>query len=360
MDKSWYESLLERFRRVPAPGVASPTLLEIAGYPHLENVCSNILAFFLHPKGPHGLGTLFIDALLSASCKSDVGRVCSDRVSVRREETTRHGNRVDIVVESDAFVMEIENKIYASELNPFADYAAHASALAGPGRAQIKVLLTLSPSSSTPDHGFVNVTHAEFTASVRRLLGNFVANANTRYLVYMLDYLRTMEGLQMRETIDDAFLGFVASNESEIDRLLTSLRVLREELRRKTSALAEMIDARTLSNVNQWFWREGWSPRDIVVHDVALKSGLVVAVDTILSASGWEVQFFARRGGTASDVCSLLDRLGVDYLERPRLIWTTHFPYEQDLGRVAEEVSRLIRSIATSDGEVHASGNASS
>ena len=45
-----FVSLLDEFRKLP-PGITrSPTFMEVAGYPHYENVCSNILAFFLDPK----------------------------------------------------------------------------------------------------------------------------------------------------------------------------------------------------------------------------------------------------------------------------------------------------------------------
>ena len=40
--------------------------MEIGGYPHYENVCSNFLAFFFNPERPHGLGSLFLDALVGS------------------------------------------------------------------------------------------------------------------------------------------------------------------------------------------------------------------------------------------------------------------------------------------------------
>ena len=43
-----------------------PTLMEIAGFPHWENVFSNILAFLTDANQAHGFGTLFIRALIAA------------------------------------------------------------------------------------------------------------------------------------------------------------------------------------------------------------------------------------------------------------------------------------------------------
>jgi len=38
---------IEEFSSLPRKSGRSSTVLEIAGYPHFENVCSNILAFFM-------------------------------------------------------------------------------------------------------------------------------------------------------------------------------------------------------------------------------------------------------------------------------------------------------------------------
>ncbi|WP_096156402.1 MULTISPECIES: PD-(D/E)XK nuclease family protein [Bacillus] len=40
------------------------TISEICGYPHYENVVSNVLAFFFDPGKGHGLETLCIEAIM--------------------------------------------------------------------------------------------------------------------------------------------------------------------------------------------------------------------------------------------------------------------------------------------------------
>jgi hypothetical protein len=59
--------LLDEFSRLPQLTRVEPTILEIAGYPHYENVASNILAFFLDPKKGHGLGRIVLESLLAAA-----------------------------------------------------------------------------------------------------------------------------------------------------------------------------------------------------------------------------------------------------------------------------------------------------
>ena len=88
-----------------------PTFMEIAGYPHFENVCSNILAFYLQPMNEHGFGTLFLD-VLSTLINEGIA-IDGQGVDVRREEITGNRKRLDLVIESDNYIIGIENKIYA-------------------------------------------------------------------------------------------------------------------------------------------------------------------------------------------------------------------------------------------------------
>jgi len=108
--------LLDDFRALPGRVERPRTFMEIAGYPHYENVCSNILAFFLDPEEPHGLGTLMLDALANAGGRSDANEGVGGSVSVEREVGTEAGNRIDILIESDDRIVLIENKIYAGAI----------------------------------------------------------------------------------------------------------------------------------------------------------------------------------------------------------------------------------------------------
>lgn len=170
--------------------------MEIAGYPHYENVCSNILAFFLEPGRPHGPGTLFLDAIAQIGAIQNQGEAIDSNISVDREARTDAGNQIDILVQSDSHVILIENKIFAGVDNPFCDYAAYAEALEPAGRHINKFLLTLKPNNAGADHGFRNVTHGHLIHKIRELLGHYIGGANTRYLTFMLDFLNTLDNLQ--------------------------------------------------------------------------------------------------------------------------------------------------------------------
>ena len=98
MDFDEISRLLDEFGRLPQAPRIEPTILEIAGYPHYENVASNILAFFLDPNSGHGFEVAVLGSLLAASgtevLDSDLDDVCVDR------EAPTESGRIDLLVET--------------------------------------------------------------------------------------------------------------------------------------------------------------------------------------------------------------------------------------------------------------------
>lgn len=148
-------TLLDEFAKLPERIERPQTFMEIGGYPHYENVCSNFLAFFFDPEGPHKLGSLFLDALLDAVSVSEEGEGFGGNVSVEREAGTTNGNRMDVLIKSDTHVVLIENKIFAATVNPFDDYSAYLDLLKDEDGVayenKVKVLLMLYPSNEGAD-----------------------------------------------------------------------------------------------------------------------------------------------------------------------------------------------------------------
>jgi hypothetical protein len=101
-------TLLDDFSELPAHVEPPPTFMEIAGYPHYENVCSYFLADFLDQAKPHALGTLVLDALTSVGSITTTHEGVGGNVSVERQVHTDAGNRIDILLESDTHAILIE------------------------------------------------------------------------------------------------------------------------------------------------------------------------------------------------------------------------------------------------------------
>ena len=101
--------------------INEPTFFEIAGFPSRENVFSNFLKFYFNSKEKHLLGTRVLEALLHSIPGIDLGGL--ETKYVKREVVTKKQNRIDLIIETDGYVIAIENKVYHIINNDLADYS---------------------------------------------------------------------------------------------------------------------------------------------------------------------------------------------------------------------------------------------
>lgn len=176
----------------------------VAGYPHYENVVSNILAFFLNTKEEHGFNDLWLRSLIE--CYYDKhgdqnygafeGYATDDEV--QREVLTEGRNRIDIVVPTNSnLVVVIENKILSSVDNPFDDYH-HSVEKTYKGNNLIEILLSLKKESDQAgdDYIFVNITYDQLLQKVRQNMGEYISGCNEKWLIYMNELMKNLDSLQ--------------------------------------------------------------------------------------------------------------------------------------------------------------------
>jgi hypothetical protein len=99
------------------------TFMEILKVNNREIPFANLLAFFFRPNKEHGLGTLFIDSFLDTVQLNISDRKDNHKsVKIHVEKKTDKGNRIDILIITDTFVICIEFKINHHLNNPLEDY----------------------------------------------------------------------------------------------------------------------------------------------------------------------------------------------------------------------------------------------
>ncbi|MDE0206474.1 MAG: PD-(D/E)XK nuclease family protein [Candidatus Tectomicrobia bacterium] len=345
-----FAALLKAFRQAPPPSVRRPTFMEVAGYPYYENVCSNILAFFLYPTHPHKLGMLFLEALARVADIQDLEGMSNSQVE--REVRTEAGNSIDILIESDSHAVLVENKIFAGVNNPLAEYAAFLEAKEQAHKH--KLLLTLEPTDAGTEHGFENITYEKLLNEIRALLGRYAGNADSGYLTFLLDFLNTLDNLQGGEVMNAEFVDFLAANFTEAKEFFGTIRAFKEELRGKVDTLANHIpDYPDTARVRRSKWREPDGLRDVLVHDVRPDpQAFPIAVDTIINPMGWEIEIFARARGNQNareTLGRLLQHLGIQYEMRDqRHLLPDRFAYAAPLEPVAERVREVVHALANS------------
>ncbi|WP_022826220.1 PD-(D/E)XK nuclease family protein [Hymenobacter norwichensis] len=187
-----FQQLFTLFQALHIKERTGATFLEIARFPHRETVWSNILAFYLDPNREHGLHDLLLRSVLEVIGRENTGVLSSlHTVQVHTEIQTAKGNRLDLMVISDQFILGIENKVLASLYNDLADYGATLDQQAGGHATVYKVVLSRYP--VIPSHHFVNVTYAHLVQVIRKNLGQYTDYADAKYLLFLLDFLKTIE-----------------------------------------------------------------------------------------------------------------------------------------------------------------------
>ena len=314
--------------------------MEIAGYPHFENVCSNILAFYLDPSKNHGFGTLFLDVL--ATLIDEEIQIDWHGVEVRREEITRKGNRIDLVIESNNYIFGIENKIYAGlDNNPFDDYSSHLESLSN-GHKVSKILLSLRSEQPSPRlHGFYPITYEIFFQNVLAKIGSYFLTAHQPHTTYLRDFIQTIQKLQKLNTMDLQRLEYFRDNQQNITILLDEVDNFRKDMRMKTQQLKEAVNCKDIStyNIASGLWT---SSRNLVAANwyiIKINDSFWLQLDLFLTPAGWKMQFFNSNGkGSREQVREWLKERDVEFetsIGNPwRLIYTgikNSHPYETEI-----------------------------
>src|SRR5688572_2107064 len=171
------------------------TFLDIAGFPHYENVISNIYAYFFNPNQKHGLGSLFLDSLLELVDKNFI----FNSPKVFREFTTQKGGRIDLVIsdqdKEDKKVLIIENKMYHFLNNDLKDYYD-----SFPDMKRRGVLLTINPVASYHDK-FVNVTHQALLNKVFENLGPLILSIPEQSIFILKEFSKNLNNFTMNHEV---------------------------------------------------------------------------------------------------------------------------------------------------------------
>lgn len=189
--ESKFTNLLLAFASLPK-AKSRATFLEIAGYPHYENVASNLLAFLLDAEAEHEMGDLVMSALLSAV---DLKDAATRPNQITREYGTGSG-RIDLLIQTDTHVVGIENKFFHHVANDLADYARSIESLCSGGQKPLKLILGLHPvSTQILKDGFISLTYRQLWDQVRGELGHRLSQANAKWVTLLNEFIQTTENL---------------------------------------------------------------------------------------------------------------------------------------------------------------------
>jgi hypothetical protein len=346
------EHLLKKFFNISSEDSLCPTFLEIAGYPHYENVCSNILSFYFDPFANHGLGDLLLKCLFEPS---EYSPEYSANTTVEREVCTASKKRIDILVETETHIIGVENKIWHSINNPFDDYYKHLMDMNGEKEKTILMfILGVNVNESHTTKNLKVLSYHTFFQRIRSEIGERLSFANQKYLPFFLDFMTSMQNLNEKSGCGKELLEFIKENGKELARMIKTANDFKKELKAKVKALGSIIQVND-SQIKQWFFTS--SDADffyILVHDIALSNGMIIAVDTTVTASGWKIEIFIRKNGSKKILQKILsnDKIDCIDIEREyghRFVYKTRFDYFEKQEVIQKHLQNILDKISKAD-----------
>ena len=256
-----YKDILENFSRFPIPEDES-TFLDLCHYSgeRFEEICSRILEFYFQPNNKHGFRNLWYRSLCQLiTCEYDDAFKMTTRVEEFTYSADEKQKRIDMILETPSRIIAIENKIWAGLYNHLNIYKEHIEKTY-PHLKQSFIVLTAHPLSKVEREkakqaGFEVIGYVKLFNTVKSLLGEYVARGDQKYLVFMLDFMKTVENrVNMIEQPDlDKFL---FNNRIMIDSLVKQYNNWKERpikhLQTKMQELTERYDWKIYQSSDLW------------------------------------------------------------------------------------------------------------
>lgn len=300
--------LLKSFVKLPVVE-NNRTFMQISGYPHYENVCSNILSFYFESNNEHGLRDLCYQALLKC-LKEDKGELSNESVVDVEREVNCNGKRLDLVLTSDSYVIGIENKIWHELNNDLKIYKKEIDNRTK-NNDLTPICIVLGIRKETPSSGFISVTYKQFLKELKSLSGHYSIHANSKYVTYLHDFIKTIEDLQGENMKNEAHVEFFKENYQIIQELNCELGKYQKSLNGKVCELKSLIEIDD-NKLNLWIYK-----KSVLVFDF-LFNNEKLAIDLELNPQGWHGTIFSRTKKSRDFLVETLESSGVEPLRTDR------------------------------------------
>jgi len=296
-----FKRILDEFKAVKfVDKTSTKTFMQVTGYPHFENVCSNILAFFFDPKEEHNLNNLFIRSLLETAGEEMISNV--DTVVIEREFCTSNNNRLDITIKSNSILVGIENKLYSKVYNDLHDYKNECKRLANREglRCYMIILSLIDEKAISATNGYFNVTYDMFIEKIRKNIGDYINDANNTWVIYLKDFMKTISSLYGRDNnMNTQLLEFIRKNSEEVDKFYMEINELKKQMKSKTKQLKNLFDDQLNEytkkmNITSWCFNNERYLTSSHVIDIEKIDGQKLTVETFIDSFGWHISYFIR------------------------------------------------------------------
>ncbi|OOF03855.1 PDDEXK-like family protein [Salinivibrio sp. MA607] len=208
------KALLKAIKALPALYESEKTIFDVGSRGYYENPTTDLLAFFLNTDEVHGFGSLVLKALFS--CTETCSGLDTTLVgNPKREVVTASGKRIDLVLESQNWVMVIENKIFHQQNNPFDDYERFVKDNKNDPRIGDKkpLYIVLSPTGEVARPNWIGISYRTFTSAIKaKLADHFLQHPLNKWSIFLREFVLHLENVMEQPTLDHESVSFVVNH----------------------------------------------------------------------------------------------------------------------------------------------------
>lgn len=248
-DFDMLEQLLKRFNESNIANKAEKAegnIFEIAGYPHYENVVSNILSFFFDTTEQHGYKDLYIKSLLNCylakNGRDDISSESIITSNIEREYSNGSDKRIDLLIDCGSFLVLVENKIYASLYNDLDIYTNMANnylkSTDNEGVPILKIVLSLFEVNDIKQADVINVTYDELIKELCKNKSNYPVSG--KWKMFSDEFMENIKRRKATMKMNDEWIEFAENN---IDDVSNFIDTYNEDCRKRLDFCKQLCKA---------------------------------------------------------------------------------------------------------------------
>lgn len=331
-----YKGLLEEasriYNKIP---VKEKTYMDVSGYPHYENVCSNILAFYFNPKEEHKLDKLALCSLIKVIKNKNINIELNDNIdtiNVQREYITLKGNRIDLIIQNDDFVIGIENKLDAYVYNDLNDYANTLNKL---NTKSIKILLSLHNNAKVVENTeFINITYQEYFNQLKEDLSKFQEN-NNKWYIFLEEFIKNLENFEGELEMEEEIINWLKENKKEIDEFDKIREIACKSIEKKLEELKLLLEDRLKVNYIK-IWKGDFNKTCYI------DSPYKYHVDAKLIPEGWRIGLFTWSRTNGNRIKQIVENSNYNIIEDDENHrWLYQFDYKTSIEEILNKVIEI-------------------
>lgn len=251
------------------------------------------------------------------------------------------GNRIDIVIKNDDFVIGIENKIYASVYNDLDDYAKTLDSI---NKNSIKVLLSLHNKNDIAiQKGFVNVTYNELFDNLMEKLDN--VDTTNKWYIYLVDFIASLKGYKVETEMEQEINEWIKNNKENINNFLDVIKIYKDNILKKSEEYDNLMEKK-VSNCKIKHWTGDYLS---VISYIVLDLGC--NLDVSLGVDGWDISINMWKKSKRDTIKNNMLDNGYNIIkEEDGHIWLYNFDYDCDTETVVNKAFEVFKILNTIEG----------